>query len=573
MELVRKLEKAFRPRLILVKHFFKRLFLNETVFFEEQMIQKIIGLIAILSIFPAYIADSLLFVYLLVPERGTAWVETAFFTTLIMLLVGLITLFEWEVIFLDRQDYSNLGPLPVRPLMVFSAKFISLIMFIGMFAVGINSLSSIVFAMYLGQSRGYGLISAAVLLLVHLVVMLAAASFIFFALALLFGLFNILLRAKIFQRLSEIIRFGLIVAHIFIIYFFVIDARWIQDKFTSIQALKENPTNFMMNFPPLWFTGLYRVLMGSREVFFRKLADRAFLALTIVIAAYFFITLISYSRYLRKISPEGKKHRRPSLLRKIFEPFLNLTILRNQVERAVFWFYHGVFSRSRMHRNRIMSYLGVGLGITMIMLAATGKYFWKYQSGNMLSLPLVLNFFLLAGIKEASSLPVNWSANWVFMASEGSEKWPYFSAFRKSVFLFYLLPLYLSLFVFYSFLWGWRKSGFHCLYDLVFAVLLMEILFFRQGKFPFACSYLPGKSQIHYLWLVYLLSFLAYIFIPRWLEEDILSGTVRLLIFLAVFFLLFAGLWIYHKIYFYPKQSLIYEDNPEPSVTELFHAV
>ncbi|MGC9055546.1 MAG: hypothetical protein ACP5J6_01600 [Candidatus Saccharicenans sp.] len=458
------------------------------------MIQKTIGLIAILSIFPAYIADSLLFVYLLVPERGTAWVETAFFTTLIMLLIGLITLFEWEVIFLDRQDYSNLGPLPVRPLTVFSAKFISLIMFIGMFAVGINSLSSIVFAMYLGQSRGYGLASAAMLLLVHLVVMLAAGSFIFFALALVFGLFNILLRAKIFQRLSEIIRLGLIVAHIFIIYFFVLDTTWIFKKFKDIQALKENPTTFMMNFPPLWFTGLYRVLMGSREVFFKKLAYKAVLALTIVIAAYFFITLVSYSRYLRKVLPEGKKHLWPSMLRRIAEPVLNLTILRNQVERAVFWFYHGVFSRSRMHRNRIMSYLGVGLGLTMIMLTATGKYFWKYQSGNMLSLPLVLTFFLLINIKDASSLPVNWSANWVFVTSEGPGKWPYFSAFRKVVFLFYLLPLYLSLFVFYSFLWGWRKSGLHCLYDLVFAVFFDGNTFLPAAQISF-CLFLPAREK------------------------------------------------------------------------------
>ncbi|MCD6191843.1 MAG: hypothetical protein J7L26_00020 [Candidatus Aminicenantes bacterium] len=47
--------------IILTRHFFKRLFLNETVFFEEQMIGKVIGIIAILSIFPAYVADSLLF--------------------------------------------------------------------------------------------------------------------------------------------------------------------------------------------------------------------------------------------------------------------------------------------------------------------------------------------------------------------------------------------------------------------------------------------------------------------------------------------------------------------------------
>jgi len=143
--------------IILIRHFFKRLFLNETVFFEEQMVGKVIGVIAILSIFPGYVADALLFKYLLIPESGTAWAETAVFTTLIMVLIGLITLFEWDVIFLAQKDYANLMPLPVRPLTVFSAKFISLIMFLGLFVAGINSLSSIVFSMYLSQSKGYGL--------------------------------------------------------------------------------------------------------------------------------------------------------------------------------------------------------------------------------------------------------------------------------------------------------------------------------------------------------------------------------------------------------------------------------
>ncbi len=33
-----------------------------------------------------------------------------------------------------------------------------------------------------------------------------------------------------------------------------------------------------------------------------------------------------------------------------------------------------------------------------------------------------------------------------------------------------------------------------------------------------------------------------------------------------------AALCLYHKFVFYPKQALIYEDKPEPSAVELFHA-
>ncbi len=255
--------------------------------------------------------------------------------------------------------------------------------------------------------------------------MLAVGCFISFSLALLVGLFKILLRGKFFSGLLEIIRFGLIVAHIFIIYFFVLDTKWIQDRSENIQALKSTPTPFMMNFPPVWFTDLYQVLSGNREPFFQVLASNALTSLFALIGAFFFISSISYRRYLKKVSLEGTKYFQPSIFRRIIEPILNLTLLRNPLERGSFWFYHSVFTRSQRHRNKIFTFLGLGLGLTMIMLASTGKYFWKYQAGNMLSLPLVLNFFLLMGVKETSHFPVHQPANWFFILSEGKDKWPY----------------------------------------------------------------------------------------------------------------------------------------------------
>lgn len=558
--------------LILTRHFFKRLFLNETVFFEEQMMGKIIGIIAIVSVFPAYVADALLFKYLLFPESGTAWAEIALFTSLIMLLVGLITLFELDVIFLDHKDYLNLRPLPVSPLTIFSAKFISLIMFVGLFVVGINSLSSVVFAMCLGESRAYGLFSSCILLLTHFLVMLAAGTFIFFSLAFISGFFNILIGGKVCQRMADVIRFGLIMADIFILYFFLIDTRYIGDQFNHLQTLKETPTSFMLNFPPLWFTGLYQVLMGNREVFFQTMAFKALLALAAVIGAFFLITLLSYSRHLKKVVPVGAKHYRPSLLKRIIEPILNLTLLRNPAERAAFWFYQGALTRSRLHRNRVMSYFGIGLGITLIMFASTGKLFWKYQAGNMLSLPLVLTFFMLVGVRDAVNLPVNYEANWAFRITENPERWSYFSALRKSVFLFLIIPLYVLLFPFYGTIWNWKAAGQHCLYGLAFSVLLMEALFFQHRKLPFACSYVPGKSKIHIFWLLYLFLFFAYILIPRWLEPYFLVSPLRFAGFYLVVILVLSISWLYHKLYFYPEHHLIYEDNPEPSIVELFHA-
>ena len=50
---------------VLTRHFFRRLFLNETVLFEDRMVASVIGVISILSILSAHVANSLLFKYML----------------------------------------------------------------------------------------------------------------------------------------------------------------------------------------------------------------------------------------------------------------------------------------------------------------------------------------------------------------------------------------------------------------------------------------------------------------------------------------------------------------------------
>jgi len=560
--------------IILVRHFFRRLFLNETIFFEEQMLAKVISVIAILSIFPGYVADALLFKYLLEPDTvmvpaETAWVEMFIFICLIMLIIGLITLFVWETIFLDRRDYLNFMPLPIKGISLFGAKFLSLIMFVGLFALGLNSISSFVFAIYLGQSRKYGLISEVSLFLIHLLVMMAAAIFIFFALACIFGFLNFLLRKKIFCRLSDLLRFGYMIATFYLLYLFILDNKFIKNLYENISSLKANPTRFIMSFPPFWFTGLYQVLLGSNEAFFRRLAFRALLALAATIGIFFLLTLITYNRYSKNVFTEETRYHQSSFLKNIFEIMLRASLLRNPTERASCWFYVWTLTRSRLHRTRIVSYFVVGAGMAIIFFISVGSYFWKYQSGNMLSLPLILSFFLLLGVKDSINLPSNYEANWVFRLTENESRWIYFKALRKSVFIYILLPLYALIFGFYCLFWPILAATLHCLYQLAWAVLLMEILFFQRRKIPFVCSYLPGKSKLYVFWLVYVLLFLAYIYIPRWLETYFLASASRFILFYAIFFLIVGTVWIYHKFHFYPKKSLFYEENPEPVMIEL----
>ena len=69
----------------------------------------------------------------------------------------------------------------------------------------------------------------------------------------------------------------------------------------------------MFRFPPLWFVGLYEVLLGTRDAVFDAQARTAGLALVLALAAFACSGALSYRRHVRKTLEIRKV--RPSFLR------------------------------------------------------------------------------------------------------------------------------------------------------------------------------------------------------------------------------------------------------------------
>ena len=210
-----------RQYLVLTRHFFNRLFQNDIVDFEDQMKERTIGVLAILAGFCGFFAYIALYKYAWIEDTGTSWREKALLTTLYMLVMGLVAVLEWDIIFPDSRDFANLSPLPLHARTLFAAKFSSLFLFVGIFALGINSISTLSFLVYLPQWQPSPLVFAGKLLLVHLLTMFLACFFVFFFNVALIGLLLSLLGYRLFTRLSAYIRslFLLIYVSLFLLYF------------------------------------------------------------------------------------------------------------------------------------------------------------------------------------------------------------------------------------------------------------------------------------------------------------------------------------------------------------------
>jgi len=297
---------------LLTRHFFSRMFRNETVDFEDQMKEKLIVSLALLAVFFFWASELMLFKYHFVPDIGRSWQEKNYIYTLMMLVFGVVTLLEWDVLFPDRRDFINLTPLPVRLRTVFSAKLASFILFVALFSTAMMSLSSVLFSIYLTKWRAESVALAVRYVVAHLAAGFAACLAVFFAVVLLQVLLAAFLPAGLYKRAALVVRFALIAGLLFLLFSFFAAPSIVGRAFQDLDVLKESRHPFVFRFPPLWFVGLYEVLLGTRDAVFEAQARTAGFALALAAAAFFGSSALSYRRQVVKNLEHQKG--RPALL-------------------------------------------------------------------------------------------------------------------------------------------------------------------------------------------------------------------------------------------------------------------
>src|ERR1700759_3654217 len=121
----------------LVEHFFRRFFDNDTLQTEGDTQTSVVRALAIVAV------PGLMFAFWLqnAYPRRTMWgaIEDQYFFVLFSFVVmGMVAIFEWEMLFPDRLDFLILSPMSVRPAQMLGAKAAALGGFVGLFLVGCN---------------------------------------------------------------------------------------------------------------------------------------------------------------------------------------------------------------------------------------------------------------------------------------------------------------------------------------------------------------------------------------------------------------------------------------------------
>jgi hypothetical protein len=557
----------------LARHFFSRFFDNDLVAInsdEADMRATVVNILAILAA-PGMLLPFLFMTKYSNMQRMPLYVrdlaslgEKEFFICFSMTVMGLVTVIEWEMLFPDRRDYANLTPLPIRLSTMFIAKIAALLAFLAIFSSVINAFSPVMFPAVVLQNQSLLMLPG--FARCHIVSILAANTFVFFLCVAVQGILMNVLGYRLFRRVSPYVQFLLVAL---LILMFLLSARIVSELQPGAAV---NPAA-VYAFPPLWFLGLYQTQLGWANPVFRHLAASARMAAGWTTVAALATYLLSYKRHVtHSLESADEFTTVPSAMDRFVEGVLDRFVVRDTLQQAAFYFIWKTLTRSRRHKLLFAAYVAVGCAVIfegLAVLVARGGNAWMYRpSPELLPAPLILAFFILCGMRHVFAVPAELRANWVFQVSDRGEARRCLAGVRKAMIVLGIVPLFALLLPLHVLFWGWRAAALHMLFGAVVSWLLVEGLLVNFEKFPFTCSYLPGKANLKVSWPIYLFGFTTYVSVFMTLECWMFQRPLRFAWLAAVIVLVQAALFIY-RWRVGRDVALVFDEQPEPLVRTL----
>jgi hypothetical protein len=219
-------------------------------------------------------------------------------------------------------------------------------------------------------------------------------------------------------------------------------------------------------------------------------------------------------------------------------PRLDRLVLRTPFQRACFRFVRSTLLRSEAHRLVLTAVIGLALVLASQALMQsfdTAKSLKQLVlSPGVLSIPFILTFLLILGLRIVFEIPVELRSNWIFQLMVDADKQESQPLAQKTI-LLAVLPWALSItFASYVYLAGIEVALLHTMLVLTWAALLTNIALIRFRKLPFTCT-LPVFKQHSIVILVSLcFGYLLYAVTTPELESSALAQPLRMLVFLPV---------------------------------------
>jgi len=548
----------------LIRHFLLRLFNNDFMKYENEQNERVVSMLVLLFISGGLIANYLMKIYIILGRQAfevyPLWINLALFYTYSMAITGILTLLNWDNLFLDRKDYINLSILPLNPHIFFISKFLSCLGYVGILSIAFNGFATLIMIMYVGS-----FLPVNILFFTIIIIFCGFLSnlFVFLSIAVIQGLFTLLFKNRFVQGLSDIIQVLLLLGCVSAIV--NVSSVWDQ-----LFLIKDKMASFHFLYPPEWFSGFFVRILGDAntlfEVHFYLIIISIVLLAVIYTLCFHFIT----RRYLNTLEipkPVTFYHHFSKKITKVFHTLF----LPSPVQRAMFHFMWKTLKRSKVHLLKFIVYLSFPVSLCVVDIIhaynRTGASYFYTRDWTFAGYSLLLFACMGFGMIYVCRIPVQIEANWIFKITETSAKYQFIIGIKKALISFGAIPLFIILSLFYGHFWGIKEGILHVMFSFSIFLVIIEIFLSLTKSVPFATIHDPSRSKLKTRWPLYL-SILTLLF---WVLSDVSLLFIRKPFFyglyFGVFFLFYISRFILkNKPFLKPEYLFIYEEEAEQAM-------
>lgn len=463
-----------------------------------------------------------------------------------MLIAGLIAIATWDNIFPDRRDSMVLGPLPVRSRTILAAKVAASgsLLLIGIIAINCGMGIAL-------PLLGGGVLHFPRVFVAYWFAAAGASIFVFGAVLTVQGLLASILPQRWFLRISAILQ---------LCGFALFLSAWLfQPTFgTVVEFAVAHQHGVLMRWPMFWFFGIFCQISGIFPIVAQALAFRGWLSLGGVAIGAVTSLMLCYMRTMKKTVEE------PDLVqghrgRQWVLP------LGNALQTAVVRFSMRSLARSRQHRVVYAFFLAIAFAVAVSTLAkvVNDRHAQVIVPAFLMSTMMML-CLAVAGLRSIFSLPVSLKANWVLQMTQLSAPEHYIAATRRAMLVLSVIPVWLTVAALSLCYRPWHQVAEHLLILALVGSIMTDAALINVSKIPFACSYLPGKSNVQYVFWAFIIVFVPLAMIFSRYELSVLDhpeGYALLLTGLLVPALL---LWFINR--HRARLAVLYYEESEPEV-------
>lgn len=420
----------------------------------------------------------------------------------IMLLSAVV----WQALLVDRRDAIVLGSFPVRARVIVAAKIAALLVYVGIVGGGMHVVAAAAYGLLLATS----LTEIVLGILGHFVSGAMACMFACVAVAAVQAVILAAGGPRLFARVTAPAQLVLAAAGLMLFLLCPMIGA------AAVDFVRGNDRSAWVQWmPPVWFVGVYEVILGFEHRAMPQMAARALYASGAVLALLLAAYPLAYRRIVTSAmqgSPLGQR-------RSIASVALDRLVRRMPVRpdtRGALHFILLTIGRVARHKLVIATAIGAAVAITLPVIlrwAAQGAV-PPWPGRSHIAVPFVFVMLGLAGTRMAYNVPSERAAGWIFSTANRQARIGTSAARLAGLLIGACAPALVCLTV-YTWFWGPSVAFPLALTVFAFGALVSEMGIRSVDFVPFTRAYNPDRSNLQARWPLFLILTLLFLqFLP-----------------------------------------------------------